>query len=251
MPDENPTAPAAQQPAGTPAPAATPAPAPSAPSPPATQSAPAPAPAATPATVSAEQQPQAPDPTWLNSRLEQAKRSARDAVLKELGVADAAAAKAILEAAKAAEEAQKTELQKAREKAAALESVAQRATVLEQTIKSRADLELASLTEAQRAAVAAVAGDDSARVLATIDALKPTWTSAAPVAEQQPAAPAPAVPTAPVPPASTAPAPTAPPGTGPTSPPDRKAEYLALKQKNPVQAAAYLNRYASEIYPRS
>jgi hypothetical protein len=241
-------------PVTTPAPIAAPEPVASVAAPP-VQAAPVTAPApvaapvvATPAPAPAE--PQA-DPAWLNPRLEQAKRAERDRILAELGVKDPAQAKAILDAAKAAEEAQKTELQKAREEAASLKARAERATVLEQTIKGRADAELASLTDAQRAAVAAVAGDDSARVLSTIDALKPTWAVAAPVVAPAPAAqPAPAAPVA-APPVSTSPAPTAPSGNAPASPPDRKAEYLALKAKNPIKAALFLNQHTNEIYPRA
>jgi hypothetical protein len=196
---------------------------------------------------------------WINTRLERAKAAEREKVLKELGVADVAAAKAIFDAAKAAEEAQKSELQKAKEEAATLRSKAERASVLEQTIKARADLELAGLTEAQRNAVTAIAGDDSARVLNTIDALKATWVAAQPAAQTvvtQTAAPAPAAapaapPAAPPPPANTSPAPTAPSGNAPTSPPDHKAEYLALKAKNPIKAAAYLNQHVDQIYPRA
>lgn len=217
--------------------------------------------AAAPVVAPAPDAPPQTDPAWLNPRLEQAKRAAQAALLAELGVEDPAAAKALLAAAKAAEEAQKTELQKARDEAAALKPKAARAAQLEQTIKSRADIELAGLTEAQRAAVTAVAGDDSAKVLSTIDALKPTWVSAAPAPvatpapapAAQPAPPAaapPAAPAIPAPPANTSPAPTAP-TSGNVSPPDRKAEYQALKVKNPIAAAAYLNAYASEIYPRA
>jgi hypothetical protein len=129
-----------------------------------------------------------------------------------------------------------------------------RATALEQTVKARADLELAGLTDVQRAAVAAVAGDDSARVLSAIDALKPTWGSAPAtqtvatpvVAPTTPVAPAPV---APAPAATTSPPPTAP-GSATGSPPNRKAEYEALKKTSGVAAAAYLNRYERDIYPR-
>ena len=125
-------------------------------------------------------------------------------------------------------------------------------TWLETTIKARADVELSGLSEAQRAAVSAVAGEDSARILSTIDALKPTWAVAAPVAAVTPvvAAVVPQVAVSVVAPATTSPPPVAPGGAA-GSPPDRKSEYQALKAKSSVAAAAYLNRYESEIYPRA
>jgi hypothetical protein len=200
-----------------------------------------------------------PEPTWLKSRLDQAKRTERTALLAELGVTDPEAAKKAIAAAAAAAEAEKTTATKLAEREAALTTTSARLTTLEQTVKARADTELAGLTDAQRAAVAAVAGDDPARVLTTIDALKPTWASA-PAAALPPAAPAvpptavppvaPPVPPVATPPATTAPPPVAPPAA-PTSPPNHKAEYEALKKTNPVGAAAYLNRYENEIYPRA
>jgi hypothetical protein len=196
--------------------------------------------------------PPADEPNWFKPRVEQAKRSGANEVLGKLGVKDADEAKALIDAAKASAEAAKSELQKAQEKGKSADSLAARVVDLEKTIKARADVELASLTEAQKAAVMAVAGDDSARTLSTIDALKPTWVTApppvvAPAAVIPPAATAPPA----VPPATTSPPPNAPGGSPTTSPPDRKAEYASLKAKNPHAAALYLNQYVDEIYPRS
>lgn len=232
--------------AAPPAPAATAATPPSSPA----------SPVATAPAAPTGQLPPAEEPNWFKPRVEQAKRSGANEVLGKLGVKDAEEAKALIDKAKAAEEAAKTELQKAQEKAKALEAQAARASDLEKTVKARADVELAALTEAQKAAVVAVAGDDPARTLSTIDALKPTWVTApatavapAPMATAQPALPA-ATPT-PVAPATTSPPPNAPGGSPIASPPDRKAEYAALKAKNPHAAAVYLNTYEHEIYPRS
>jgi hypothetical protein len=211
--------------------------------------------AVAPAAPPAEQTPPPagqPEPTWLKSRLDQARRNERTALMAELGVKDPDAAKAAIAAAAAAAEAEKTAATRLTERDAALTTTTARLSSLEQVVKARADSELASLTEAQRAAVAAVAGEDSARALAVIDALKPTWA----VATVTPAAvtPAPAVtaaiPAVVVPPATTTPPPVAPGGAA-GSPPDRKAEYAALKAKSAVAASAYLNRYESEIFPRA
>src|ERR1044071_129060 len=68
----------------------------------------APAVVATPAAPSATEAPgTGVEPSWLSSRLDQAKRQERDRILKELGVTDPAQAKSLLDAAKAAEAAPK------------------------------------------------------------------------------------------------------------------------------------------------
>ncbi len=200
--------------------------------------APAPAPAAEPPAV---------DPNWFKPRLDQAKRAAETALLATLGVKDTAEATALLEAARAAKEAQKTELERKDEKIKSLESASARLAEYEQTIKARAEFELAQLTDSQRASVTALAGADMAKTLSTIDVLKPTWV----------VAPAPAVATPPaaavvVPPVNSAPPPNAPGGNVSGSPPDHKAVFKSLKDSgNGVAAAAYLNEFTKFIYPRS
>jgi hypothetical protein len=222
-PATNAAAPApATTPAATQAPAA---PAPQAPAAPA----PAPAPAAQPAAPAAGEtvvptiasQPQG-DPNWLKDRIAQAKRSAESEaqakLLKDLGVDNVEAAKARIAAAKAAEDASKTELQKVTERANALAAEAARATKLAEVVSARAGYELASLTEAQQQAVKDLAGDDPAMQLQTIDRLKKggLLTAAAPSAPAAPAAPAAAAPAAPAaPPPIAAPASTAPVTQGP------------------------------------
>lgn len=213
------------------------------------------APVVAPVAGSAPITPQPEDPNWFKPRIAQATKSGQESVFKALGVKDEAEAKALLERARAAEEATKTELQRAQDRAKGLEATAARVVDLEKTVKARADVELAALTEPQRAAVASLAGDDPARTLTAIDALKPTWVApAAPavvttvVAPAAPAAPAAPV-TAPATPATTSPPPNAPSGTT-TSPPDHKAEWTALKATNPHRAALYLNQHINDIYPR-
>lgn len=194
------------------------------------------------------------EPKWFKPRLEQAQRAAATALLKSLGVRDEAEGIALLKKAREAEDAAKTELQRAKERGDTLAAQAARAGDLEKVVTARADIEMGALSEAQKAAVLALAGDDAAKRLATIDALKPTWASAVaapalPVAAPVTPAPA-AVPPAPAAPATTSPPPTAPAAVT-TSPPDHKAEYKRLKTSNPHAAAAYLNAHANEIYPRS
>lgn len=171
--------------------------------------------------------------------------------MAELGVTNRDELKAAVAAQKAAADAQKNAEQRALE-------AGQRATTTEaelarykNAVASQATAELAGLTEAQRTAVVAVAGDDHARQLTTIVALRPTWATSAPVAPAAapatpatPAAPAqPAAPATTAPPANSAPAPTN------ESPTDHKAEYARLKATNPFAAADYLNRNHAAIYP--
>ena len=177
------------------------------------------------------------EPEWLPARLERAKQAARADVLRELGAESLDAAKARIVAAKAAEDAQKSELQRLTERIAALEPSAAKVAELQAVVAQHADAELAKLTDEQRAAVTAIAGDDKARALATVEALRPTWVKAAPAA-----------PPPPPPAANTAAAGTAP--TGAVVPTvNYRATWEALKAANPIQAAQYLERYQAEIFP--
>lgn len=208
----------------------------------ATQSAPAPV-AADTATATAPVAPAKADdknPAWLPERIEQAKRSAQADALKALGVESFDAAKAAIAKARELEEASKTEIQRLSEKALALEPLAKRAAELDATVARYADAELAKLSEAQRAAVAAIAGDDKARALATIDALRPTWVAAAA---------APTAASAPIPaPANTSQVP-APKAAMATAGVDHKATYEGMRATNPVMAAQYLSAHSREIFP--
>ncbi len=239
--------------------AAPPAAAPSAPvaPPPAALSATAQAPAATPPAPDRE-------PNWLNDRIAKAKKSAEASLLKELGVESLDDAKKAIEALRAQEEAKKSVEQKAAEYENALKAERERIAKLTDALKAHASAQLASLTEEQRAAVAAIAGDDPAQQLKTIEALRPTWKSGAAPATAPATAPVaapPAAPSAPAddpiairarpglflaapatpapPPADTAPAPNAPKDAQSVSPADPKAVYLELKKTNPVIAARY------------
>jgi hypothetical protein len=211
--------------------------------------APPPAPPA-PAPVGGER-----EPGWLNERLAQAKKNggaeAQSALLKELGVTDVAAAKAAIAAAAAAAEANKSELQKAQERATAAEAGAKRATELDAVVSRRATSEMEALTEAQRTTVVGLAGQDAARQLDTIDQLRRGGliTTVAPTPPPSPPAPPAPAGKPPVPaPASTTAAGAAPPPAGPNNV-DHKAVYEAMSISNPVAAAHYLERYAKQIFP--
>lgn len=257
----------AAQPGAAPAGATPPAPAPAAgaPAAPATQAAPAGAPAGSPGTPAPAPAGAAPghegaDPNWLKDRLDRAKKSSeastRAALLAEMGVTTIDEAKAKVAKAKELEEAGKTELQKANERATALQGEAAKAARLGQIVTQRAAAEMASLTDAQQAMVRELAGEDPAEQLDKIDKLRKGGAiGAAPAA---PAAPAPAGGAAPAaapaarppvpPPASTTAAGGAPPPATSESP-NHKAVYEGLQKTNPLAAAQYLQRYEQLIYP--
>lgn len=177
-------------------------------------------------------------PNWLPMRLEQAKRSALTEAHKTLGVESLDQAKALIEKARTLEEQSKSDIQKLTERLSALEPVAAKTAALQERLERQADAALASLTEAQRAAVLAIAKDDKTAALDTIEALRPTWAAMAPA----PPAPLPA-------PAKTTAATAAPPAIAPTAVTNHRATYDALKAENPLAAAQYLNAYAKQIFP--
>lgn len=180
-------------------------------------------------------------PNWLPMRLEQAKRSALSEAQKALGVESLDQAKALIEKARTLEEQSKSDIQKLTERLSALEPAATKSKVLEERLSKMADSELSKLTEAQRAAVMALAKDDKTAALDAIDVLRPTWAQTA-----SPNAPAP-LPA----PAKTTAAAIAPPAIEQQSKTDHSAIYAAMKAENPMAAAQYLNRYARQIFPDS
>lgn len=142
------------------------------------------------------------EPAWLAGRLDQAQR----AILRELGVEDVKDAKAALAAYRADQEAKKSELQRAVERAAALEPAAKERDLYRARVEAMTSQTLAGLTPEQRTAVERLSGGDALKMADTIDLLRPTWASA-------PLAPPPAaIPPAPLP---AAPANIAPPGVAP------------------------------------
>ncbi len=206
------------------------------------EGAPAPVATATPAAPPAAP-PTAPEasPPWLPARLDQAKAVAREELIKELGIADTVKAKEILSAAAKAEEDAKTAAQKLGETSKTLESEKAKRERYERVVASHTERAMSGLTDAQKAAVRAIAPDtDPAAQLHAIDALTPTWNAApAPVA-----APAPE---APKPPANTAPPPNAPPSAT-ASPPNHAAIVAELEKTNPFLAAQYALSHWREVY---
>ncbi len=181
----------------------------------------APAPAPAKSETSAEEK-----PSWLDARLERERRS----VLKELGIESLDEAKKTLTEAAAKKEAEKSVAQKLGEVEKERASERKRMTEMEETFSVLATAQLKTLSDAQRAAVALVAGDDPAKQLKTIEALRPTWASAA----------APAATASPEAARNTAVAPNAPKDAGTlSSPPDHKAIYAELMKSNPIFASRY------------
>jgi len=215
------------------APAPTPAAAPVV-TPPAAPAAPAAAPVADPPAKPADA-----EPPWLAGRLERERR----ATLKAIGIDpdNADDAKAALEAHRAATEAQKSEVQKLTEANAALQLRAKRAEELEGAVATSAEAALATLTDQQREAVKALAGDDVAKVSNAIAVLAPTWAAAPANPAQPPAAPAAK------PPADTAPGRTAPSDTTAGDPPDLHAQYVALKSTDPFAASRLMRKHGYGI----
>lgn len=203
-------APATPSSASSPA-AATAAPA-VAPTPPAAPAAPIPAP----------QTDEGKEPHWLPDRLRRTEEAARKALLRELGVEDPKDAKKALADYKARVEAEKSELQKAQERAAALEATAKQAEVYKAKVETWAKAEFDKLTESQKAAVERLAGDDPLKRADAIEVLRPTWAVAVPA--QAPAAAPTAAPAPAAPPPVPAPATIAPP-TGAPRPAEAQTAY--------------------------
>jgi len=177
-----------------------------------------------------------PDPVWLKGRLEQAERGAKAALLKELGTSDAAEIKAALADLQSRRDAQKSAEQKAAELGTKLGSVEAEKAALHEALRDYADVQLSSLTELQKAAVLATAGESPSKQLATIKALMPTWST-------KPADPI-------VPPATpkgksstTATKREAPGGAPGTQEENPKETYARLQTVNPFAAASYANKH--------
>ena len=155
------------------------------------------------------------DPAWLPGRIEQAKRAERAAILAELGIEDPKAGKEAIAAYRAHQEANKTELQRAMDRAAALEPLAKERDIYRARVEVMTSSELAALAPEQRTVVESIAGNDPIKIADTIALLKPTWARSA---IAPPVAP-------PAPPLPTAPANAAPSGSPPPKPGAVKTKY--------------------------
>lgn len=184
----------------------------------ATPPAPAAAPAA-PAAPAAEKS-ESEKPHWLDGRLERERKS----LLKELGLDDVESGKKAIAELNAKREAEKTAAEKATELDAKLKASDAEKAAMAEALGATAKARMKTLSEAQQAAVAALAGDDPVKQLKTIEALVPTWASAPAATETKTV--------------DTAPGRTAP-EAGATSAPDPKAVYEQLRKTNPIAAARY------------
>lgn len=199
--------------------------------------APAPAPAAAaPPAPPPDPAPQGnDDPKWLAGRLEKTRlNTLKELGLDGLGVEDA---KAAIKAAREKLESEKSEVQRLTEKVSALSGLQSQLETYQGTVKQLAEREMGSLTEAQKAAVSAIAGDDHNKILTAITQLRPTWAAAAPAAS----------PPAPAPHGDTAPPRDAPSETT-AGPVDHKATYERLRAEHPFAAERYREQYAAQIF---
>ena len=177
--------------------------------------------------------PSQPDPAWINDRIAQAKRSAEAELLKTLGVTDVEAAKVAVAAAKAADDAKKSAETRAAEAASALEAEKARSASLAAAVKAQADAAMKDLKPEQLAAVQSVAGEDPAKQLSALAALRPTWTTT--------------VAAVPPPTASTAPPRAAPPENTSAASPDHASIWRSLRESNPFAAAQYRKTHEAAI----
>lgn len=221
-------------------------PAPAAPvAPPAAPIAP-PAPPPTAPAVDTEP-PEGNEPAWAKTRLTRAEQKGRASLLRDLGVEDPEVLKQALADRNARIEAEKTAAQKAADEKARADKLAAERDELHAAVVVQATSELARLTEAQRAAVVDLAGDNPAKQITTIAKLRPTWAAAPPPSNTAPPATAQTEPPKPAPlppPANTAPAGNAPPPRAPES-----TDHLAVFEsiKNPITQAAYYERNKNAI----
>lgn len=185
-------------------------------------------------------------------RLEEERTKAIANYIKGLGVTDEAELKAKVTEAKRLELEKMSDLEKRDVRIKELEPKAQRLADLEPLVKTLADEQEAGLTEQQRAVVVQLAGDDPAKRIGVIKALR----SALPPA--QIAAPSPSAPQGngasatkpPIPVAASTAAPPAPPASGTQSPQvDHLATWEALKSRNDggYSAAMYYNQHTAAI----
>lgn len=189
-----------------------------------TQSTPA-QPAAQPAQQSEQ------EPAWLSSRLERERKS----MLKQLGVENVEDARVAIDELKKRRASEQTEQDRLKAENAELAAKAKRLVDLESVIAAKATYELSQLTAEQKSAVEDIAGSDAAAQLRAVEKLRPTW-----VKPSATAAPLPA-------PASTSTTATAPAPTASQSE-NHLATWETLQKKNPVSAAAYLNKFSNEIF---
>jgi hypothetical protein len=177
------------------------------------------------------------DPNWLRPRLERERSSAQTALLKELGVTDAAQAKQIIAEANKRAEAERSASERLTAAEAARVQAEQQANEYRASLAVYAGQQMAALTPERRAVIEKRAGADPAAQISLIADFGPTW--GIPVAPVVPA-PIPA-------PGSSAPVGGAPPPPNPNPQPNHLATYEGLLKTNPVAAANYQLSHWAEI----
>lgn len=210
-----------------------------------------------PANAAPPTDPEKYPPPWLKDRLAEEREKAQRAVLKDLGVDDVEAVKAVIAKQRAEDEKNKTLAQKYAEEQAKAKAYQDQVAELSKAVDIQARTAMASLTPEQRTAVVALAGDSSSKQIQVIDALRPSWgtTPTTPSASSAPAAQAPAqtpVPAVPAPrpaipaPANTTAAPSAPAAkVPPEENPLAMWEYLKVHQ--PMRAATFRLEHGAAI----
>lgn len=168
-------------------------------------------------------------PAWLDARLEQARKAA----LKDAGFESVEDAKRAAKELNDKREADKTDAQKRGELAKDLEKTNKELNETREALSAYAKSQMAALSDAQKAAVAALAGEDAAKQLKAIEALKPTWAGAA----------APAATAVETKIADTAPGRNLPKEGSGGPAPDHKSVWVELQKTNPVYAARYAQEH--------
>ncbi len=181
----------------------------------------------------------------LTERLAEERRKGGEAsradLLKALGVTDETTLKAAVAEAKRLQDEKLSDIEKRDKRLAELEPRALRADALEAALKSQVDAAMATLTDAQRGAVEALAGTDTLKQLHAITVLKGALP-AAPIAP-----PAVIVPPIAAPLNTGAPAPPAPTGAV-TAAVDHLSIWDSLKRTHPIHASQYyLNNIAAIV----
>lgn len=199
-----------------------------------------PAPTQEPATDTSTQQPApAQEPPRrvelpldaFNKRLADARDSGVKEALKALGVEKIEDAKALLDFAKQAKDAQKTEFEKLQDQIKALEPKAQKAEAYEKLVADMVTAQFEGLPDAAKAAIDKVANGDPQERLRMMNVMRDAGLLN------------------PGPPKPPAPANAAPASAPPSPAPARTAwdEYQDLKQKSSVLGSVYYETHKAEI----
>jgi len=174
-------------------------------------------------------------PAWLPERLKQAKESAERAILEQLGVQNVDDLKSRLTKARELEQQQMTESEKAAARIKELESSLPKLQQAESTLKSMIEDQFESLSDAQKAAIDAVANGDAMSRWQLMQVVR----AASAGQETQPAPPKP--------PAQTVPAGTPRPPAAPAPAQTKFEMWQDRSKRNPIEASIFYNANMAEI----